>query len=179
MYFSKSALALRARVAFDAELFEQRLFRPEKTHRQQDELRGKNFFRAGNMLRHELALVVLLPFHLHGVDGFDVAVVVAFKLRRGREINARIGAEFRGGFFLAVIQLVNLRPFGPRIVLGAFHRRLGQNFHLHEALAAVAHRGADAIRAGVAAADDDDVLALGGDEIAVLVLVEHGSWCWR
>ena len=72
--------------------------------------------------------------HLHGVNGFDVAVRVAFKFRRGGEINARVGAEFRGGFLLAVIQLVNLRPFRPGIVLGAFQRRLGQNFHLHQAL---------------------------------------------
>ena len=106
-------------------------------------------------------LSFFVPFDLHGVDGFDLAVRVAFKFRRGGQINARVGAEFRGGFFLAVIQLVNLRPFGPRIVLGAFQRRLGQNFHLHEALAAVAHRGADAVRAGVAAADDDDILAVG------------------
>ena len=34
-------------------------------------------------------------------------------------------------------------------------------------------RGADAVGAGVAAADDDDVLAFGGDEIAVLVAVEQ------
>ena len=31
----------------------------------------------------------------------------------------------------------------------------------------MAHRGADAVGAGVAAADDDDVLALGVDEVAV------------
>ena len=37
----------------------------------------------------------------------------------------------------------------------------------------MAHGGADAIGAGVAAADDDDIFAFGGDEIAVLVLVEQ------
>ncbi len=35
------------------------------------------------------------------------------------------------------------------------------------------HGGADAVGAGVAAADDDDVLALGGDEVAVVVAVEQ------
>jgi hypothetical protein len=111
----------------------------------------------------KLPFVVLLPFDLHGVDGFDVAVGVAFKFRRGGEIGARIGAEFRGGFFLAVIHLERLRPFRPRIVLGAFERRLGHDFQLHHALAAVADGSADAVRAGVAAADDDDILAVGGD----------------
>ena len=37
----------------------------------------------------------------------------------------------------------------------------------------MAHGGADAIGAGVAAADDDDILAFGGDEVAVLVPVEQ------
>jgi hypothetical protein len=44
---------------------------------------------------------------------------------------------------------------------GALQRRLGQDLDLGEALAAVAHGGADAVGAGVAAADDDDVLAFG------------------
>jgi hypothetical protein len=60
--FLKLGLRVAARVAFDAERFEQRLFRSEKTHRQQHELRGQNFFRAGNIFRDELALVVLRPF---------------------------------------------------------------------------------------------------------------------
>ena len=107
------------------------------------------------------------------MDGFDVAMRVAFKFRRGRQINARVGAKFRGGFLLAVIHLVNLRPFRPRIVLGAFQRRLRQNFHLHERFAAVPHRSAHAIRSGIAAADDDDVLAGGVNEMAVLVPIQN------
>ena len=109
----------------------------------------------GTFFGNELALVVLLPLDLDGVHGLDVAVFVAVEFRGGGEIDARIVAEFGGGFLLAVVELVNLRPFGPRIVGGAIHRRLRQNFELHEDLAAVAHRGADAVGAGVAAADDD------------------------
>ena len=37
----------------------------------------------------------------------------------------------------------------------------------------MAHGGADAIRAGIAAADDDDVLVLCGDVTAVLMLIEQ------
>jgi hypothetical protein len=57
---------------------------------------------------------------------------------------------------------------------GALHRRLGHDFELDHALAAVAQAGADAVGAGVATADDHDVLALGverGDG-AVEVVVE-------
>ena len=97
----------------------------------------------------------------------------------GGEINARVGAEFRRRFLLAVVELVNLRPFGPGIVLGAIQRRLRQNFNLHQALAALAQRRAHAVRAGVAAADDDDVPAFGGDVIPVLVPIQQGAGVGR
>src|SRR5688572_16624335 len=38
----------------------------------------------------------------------------------------------------------------------------------------MAHGGADAISAGVGAANDDDVFAVGGDVIAIFVTVEQG-----
>jgi hypothetical protein len=74
----------------------------------------------------ELALFVALPFDLHGVDFLDVALLVAGEFLGGGQIDARVAAEFGGGFLLAVIQLVNLRPFRPRIVLGALQRRRGR-----------------------------------------------------
>src|SRR5207302_689351 len=50
----------------------------------------------------------------------------------------------------------------------------GQNLKLHQALAAVPQSGADTVRARVAAADDDHVLILGGDVLAVdVVAVEQ------
>ena len=80
---------------------------------------------------------------------------------------ARVVAEDGGRFFLAVIELVDLGPLRPGIVRRRAQRRLGQDLELHQAAAAVAHRRADAVGAGVAAADDDHVLALGGDVLAV------------
>ena len=53
--------------------------------------------------------------------------------------------------------------------------RAREDFHLHQALAAVAHGRADAVGAGVAAADDHDILAFGGDEVAVLVAVQEAA----
>ena len=41
---------------------------------------GRTFSVPGMFLRDELALVVLLPLDLDGVDGFHVAVVVAVEL---------------------------------------------------------------------------------------------------
>ena len=104
-----------------------------------------------------MALVVFRPLDLDGVDFLDVAVFVAAKFCGGGEINARIAAEFGCSLFLPIIHAINLRPFGPGIVLGAVQRRAGQNFQLNEAPALMAHRGANAVCASVAAADDDDV----------------------
>ena len=99
-------------------------------------------------------------------------MVAAGEFFGGCEINAGIAAEFGGGFLLAVIQPINLGPFRPGIVCGAVHGRTRQDFQLHQAFAAVAQRGADAVRSRVAAADDDNVLARGGNGGAVGVAVE-------
>src|SRR6266545_848632 len=162
-----------ARIAFNPERVEQRLFRPEEAHGQQDQLRRQHLFGARHFFGHELAFLVLLPFDLNGLNRFDVTGLVGDELFGRREVNARIGAEFGGRFLLPVIEAMNLRPFRPGIVLGAFQWRLGQNFDLHQAPAAMAHRGPDAVGAGIAAADDDHVFARGGNEVAVSVSVQQ------
>ncbi len=81
--FLKLGLHVAARVALNLERVEQRLFRPEKTHRQQNELRRQYFLRARHILRNELPLVILLPLNLHRMHSLDPAMVVADKLGRG------------------------------------------------------------------------------------------------
>src|SRR6478736_3319959 len=160
-------------VGLEVEVLEQGLLRPEESHGQQHELGGPGLFRAGNLLRHELALVVLAPLDLDGDEFLYVTRGVADKLLHGRNVDARVGAVLGGGLLLAVVQLVGLRPLGPGVVGRALQRRLGENLDLEEALAAVAHRRADAVRAGVAATDDDDVLA-GGVDRAGTIVAENG-----
>ena len=109
------------------------------------------------------------PLDANRVQFLDATVFVADKLLRLDQVLARVGAEDGRRFFLAVIHLVNLRPLRPRIVGRPFHRRFGHNLELHEAAAAVAHRRADAIGAGVAAANDDHVFSLGGEGMAVFM----------
>src|SRR4029079_2494010 len=101
---------------------------------------------------NELTLVVLLPADVHGDDARQIALGIAVEALHGREIDARIGAELRGRLFLAVIHLVDLRPLRPRIVRGAIHRRHRPDLDLRDGLAAMAHRRADAVGAGVTTA---------------------------
>ena len=56
----------------------------------------------------------------------------------------------------------------PGIVVGALGGRLVEQLKVDDIRAAVPQRGADAVRAGVAAADHDHVLVLGGEVLAVL-----------
>ncbi len=123
--------------------------------------------------RHELALVVPAPADLDGDEFLHGALGVADEFFHGGEVDAGVGAELGGGLLLAVVELVDLGPLGPGIVGGAVLRGLGENLDLQEALAAVTHGGADAVRAGVAAADDDDVAA-GGEDGAGAVVAEDG-----
>ena len=71
----------------------------------------------GTSFGMQLAVVVALPLD---VDGHELAstlpVVVADELLAGREIDARVGAEVRRGFLLAVVELVDLRPLRPGVV---------------------------------------------------------------
>ena len=103
------------------------------------------------------------PLDLDRLDGLEPAVRVADEAARVDEVAARIGAPQGGGLFLAVVHLVDLGPLRPGVVRGARLGRPGQDLELGDALRALADGRADAVGAGVAAADDDHVLAGGGD----------------
>ena len=66
-------LDVGAGVALDRQLFQQRLFRPQKAHRQKHQLRRARLIGPGHFLGHELPFFVALPFDLHGVDFLDAA----------------------------------------------------------------------------------------------------------
>src|SRR5512141_565935 len=108
---------------------------------------------------------------MDGANAFDVAVFIADKAQHGYAVAARVFTIQSGGFLLAIVDAENARPFRPGIVGRPCVRRPGHDFKLNQALAAVTQGGADAISAGVATADDDDVLAFGGDEVPVAMAV--------
>src|SRR5690606_25918709 len=104
----------------------------------------------------------------------DASVIAAQESLGRGQVHARISAEDGSGFLLAVVELVYLRPLGPRVVRGAIHGRLGKNLDLHQAAAAVAHGGADTIGAGVSAPDNHYVKAGRGDVVVAGTTVEEG-----
>jgi len=146
-------------VAVDAQVVQQRLFRPQEAHRQQDELDGTDLLGPRHFFGTKCPFVALPP-HLHGKDLLHPTLVVPDKLGGGGEIDARVGAELCGGLFLAVVKAIDLRPLRPRVVAGAVHGRAREDFHLDQAPAAMPHRGSHAVRARVAASDDHHVLAV-------------------
>src|SRR4051812_32978342 len=81
--------------------------------------------------------------------------------------------ENRSRFFLPVIKAINLWPFRPRIVGGALHGWPRQNLELHQAVAAVPHRSAHAIRSRIATAYHHHVFAFGRDETTLPLLIEQ------
>ena len=77
---------------------------------------------------------------------------------RGRDRVNAIAA-----FFVSRRGAEDVRPQRPRIVGGALIRRCRHQLELRHRRRALAMHGAEAIGAGIAAADDDDVLAGGVD----------------
>src|SRR4051794_15252152 len=140
-----------APVALDAERVERRRLGPEKAHREQDEVRRVPLLRAGHELERRHA-AVLLP-----VDLVHVAAVAGERRRRDREV-ARAS-------FLQRIRGAQLhRPQRPgRDVVGTRRGRLAEQLDLRDGRGALTVGVADAVGAGVAAADHDHVLPGGRD----------------
>ena len=130
--------------------------------------RRPHLLAARHLLHREAAVAVLHPLDANRVHLLQVALPRRRRIAWSTDdVLARVVAEERRRLFLAVVELVDLRPLRPRIVGRARVGRPRQDLELHQALAAVPQRRADAVGAGVAAADDDDVLALGRDVLAV------------
>ena len=79
------------------------------------------------------------------------------------------------GLTLAVVGLPNEGPFRPLVTLTAHLWRSSVVLKLANALATLAQRRGDAVGAGVAAADDDNVLALGRDLVVMAVQQRLGG----
>src|SRR5580692_3408080 len=78
------------------------------------------------------------------------------------------GEIARGAFLVARRGAQLQRPVWPGQRLVLMLRRLRQNLEVRHRRRSLPERSADAVGAGVAAADDDDVLALGEDRRAVV-----------
>ena len=146
-------------VGLEFELLHDLLLGTHEAHREEDELGGDDAGTALDFLRRE-STVVIDPLDVADLEPGEVASLVFEETLRVYQILARIGTLQGGGLFLAVVHLVDLRPFGPGIVRGALHRGHRHDLKLDDALAAVAEARADAVGSGIATTDDDDVLAL-------------------
>src|SRR5260221_1926226 len=140
-------------IPLDAQGVQERLFRSQEAHREEHQLRRANHFGSGDFFRHELAPFAAFPLDLHRQHFFDSALVIPNETLGRCEVNARIIAELCGGFFLPVIQTIDLRPLRPGIVGRAILWWAWQNFEFDKAATAMSQGGPHAIGAGVAAAN--------------------------
>ena len=154
-----------------SELVEQAArLRAEEAHGEQHEL-GRD------LAVGALDLLEAAVLHLHLVEAqrADVAVVVAEEALGVHGVDAVAALLVGGG------DLVAHRVGGPRVGVGPAVDGAGEDLELRDRAGAVAVRGAEAVGAGVAAADDDHVLAAGVDrhvvdgEVALLGLVRPGQ----
>ena len=156
------SLPIAARVlGFEAEHFADFKFRPHETGGEQNEVGRPFFFGAFHFAKGRATFDRFGPIDLDGFHRDDVAAVIADKFLGEDVVRARVVAVFGFVFGVRIVEAIHARPLRPRIVRGALGRRLVEQLKIHDALAAVPQRGADAIRAGVAAANDDHVFVLG------------------
>src|SRR5687767_1452137 len=149
-------LGVAARVLFHAELAEHRLQRRNEAHRQQHQVGRDDGLRP----RH-LAGLAVLPFQPHGPPRLHLALLADELL--GADGPIPVHAFLVGG--RRAQARGPIRPHRVPLHIG----RHGQQFELYDRPGAMAVRGADTVRAGVAAADDHHVLVRGPQVLHVLV----------
>ena len=154
----RARLGVAALILLDAELLEHERLRRQEAHREQDEVGRLGRLGALDRVERRLARV------LHPVDLLDAPVRAGQLGRRDREV---LLAAFLDGVGAAQLH----RPARPRreVVL-AVGGRLAEQLDLRHRRRALAVRVADAVRAGVAAADHDHVLAGRGDRRRALAV---------
>ena len=99
------------------------------------------------------------------MHGANFAGPVTLETGGSGEVDPRVAALKGGSFLLAVVYPISLGPLRPRVVFGPVLGGARENLQLDDAGAPLADRGGYAISAGVATADDDDVLPCGGDRL--------------
>ena len=158
-----SRSTLPRRVEIHGELLEQTFpLRPEEPHRQQHELARQLEVGAFDLL--ELAvdhLDLVRPQRAH------VAVVV------GEEALGVDAVDALATLLVRRRHPEHVRPRGPRVGGRPGVGRSGHDLELVHRHRALPVGGAEAVGAGVASADDDDPLALGGDGRRVEVALLH------
>ena len=127
----------------------------DKSHRKQHEIGFPQFFRARHFLKfRRSAGGIRCEPHFDGLELFNLAVGPDELL--GQDAEYPLASLFvRGAGTQAH------RPVRPRLVFRTIFRRHRQEFKIGDRCRAVAVGRSDAITAGVAAADDDDVFAGG------------------
>ncbi len=135
-----------------------------EAHRQQDQIGRDRLVGAGPLdhLRPGAGRAGH-PVDLVGLERLHVPLRVTDDAARAHQVAARVGAPKSRGLLLSVVHLVDLGPLRPGVVRGPRLGRAGKNLELDDAPGALANGRADAVRAGVAAADDHDVAPFGRD----------------
>ena len=100
-------------------------------------------------------------------------VLAAQDLERVDAPLAHLATHELDGLRLAIVGLLDVGPLRPRVSCRALLRRAGEELELAHGARALAHGGAQAVVARVAAANDHDVLARGIDRRRAAV--EHAS----
>ena len=134
-------------------------FGADESHGEEDEIGRPGFFGAGPFA-HFHAGTVGNPFDLYGVEADDAAVAAdeAF----GGEGPAAVASLLVGAGGTELHGEV-----GPGLVFGPAGGRLWEQLELGDGFCVLPVGGADAVGAGVAPADDDDVFS-GGEDVAVM-----------
>ena len=153
------------------------VLRSEETHRDHDQVGGEVLAAVLQLLHIPATRGRFGPFNTHGVDAFDITIVVRHELLGHDAVLARVLAQVRLHLAVAVVHPVDPRPLRPGVVLRALGRRLRQQLEVCDGLGAVTDRGSDAVVTRVTATNDNNVLVFRGNVGVVAELAIEQGLC--
>ncbi|KAI3478074.1 hypothetical protein L1887_60005 [Cichorium endivia] len=161
-------LDVRSAVLLETERRDGVVLGTQESEREQAEIAWPALLGARDLVHLPLARRVKLPVDLDRVERHELALSVLLE-RGGRDaVLARVAAPLGGHLGVTVVHLEYTRELRPGVALGTLVGRLRQQLKVDDALSAVTKRGSLSVATSVTTTNDDDVLALGAEVVAVL-----------
>jgi len=142
--------------------------RAEETHGEQDKVSREELLAALNLLHVPTTRSTLGPLNTDGVDSLDFATAVIDELLRKDTVLTGVLTHVSLDLGVTIVDTVDAGPLGPGVVTSTLSRRLRQQLEVDNRLGTVTDGGTNTIVTSITTTNDNNVLALGRDVLAVV-----------
>jgi hypothetical protein len=141
--------------------------RAKETHREQDKVSREELLATLNLLHVPTARSTLGPLNTDSVDTLDLASAIVDEVLRKNTVLTRVLAHVGLDLGVTVVNTVDTGPLRPGVVTSTLGRRLRKQLKVDNRLGTVTNGSTDTVVTSVTTTNDNNVLVLGRDVLAV------------